>query len=640
MIGESSSEYPADVTDAAPASLRPNATTRIGAWRHGLAFVCLLGAAGGVYLNAGHTQFFFDSMHITHDPVITHLGEAIRECFASGLKPGQDFSRVTFAANYGWNLHRGVDGYDPTSYLIVNVALHGVTSCMVYLVALALLRWTADPRWGWWCALVASILFAVHPLHVASVVYIVQRRGILTTLFYLLSIWGFIRACESVGGKRLAWICVTALSGILCIKSKTMGLTLPLALWTLHIIRSVYVRGRVPKSVIAGTLAIGAFTALAGYLVLHGTLKLIEVMPVSIGLWDQFLTQLRAIAAMLGLVLLPLNQFLSVDHLFSISRSIADPAVLASLALHVCMIWFAIRSIRRGRPALGFGLLLFYISFLPWLLIAQSEQLVEYKSYLGVAALLIALASILARLQSRATRVVAVIALLLVATGLATATVHRNAVFKDPITLWTDVLKKSPAHFRARVSLGYSLAQNRRFNEAMQQYRLAVALDPYNATLHYYMGNSLREMGKVREAIEEFREGRRIAGGDLHIAINLGNALSSLGYMDEAVDAYRKGLTEAAPGTDRATIAQAHVSLGNALGTQKQNEQAAAEYRAAIEASPGYAKAYYGLGVVLDQLGRRDEAVENLYVALRLDPSMKAAEELVQEILGKKATGP
>ncbi|HUN82347.1 MAG TPA: tetratricopeptide repeat protein [Phycisphaerae bacterium] len=607
-------------------------------WTHAAALIFLIVAASVVYLNGGHPQFFFDSIRITQDPVNSHLGDAVRQCLRSGLRPNQDLSRISFAANYEWNIRHGVDGFDPTSYLVVNVALHAAATCMIYLVGVALLRWTGCTHWGAWACFLAALLFAVHPIQVTSVVYIVQRRGILTTLFYLISVWACIRAFDSGGGRRMAWCCLTALCGYLTIKSKSMGLTLPIALWFLYLVHTFTIKGRLPRSVVAVSLLIIAFTLLFGYLVIHGSLRLQAPMATSVGPLDQFMTQLRVMAATLGLVVLPVAPFLSIDHLFNISRG-PDLAVVASAILHVCIIWYAIRSIRRRRPATGFGLLLFYISYIPWLAVPQNEQFVEYKAYLGMAGLAVTIASELSRLQGRITRVLATVLFLAGSAALASGTVHRNEIFKDPITIWTDVLKKSPAHFRARVSLGFSLAQNRRYVEALREYQQAAAIDPYNATLHYYMGNSLREMGKLREAVAEYREGLRIAGGDLHIAINLGNSLASLGETDEAIRVYRSGLAEAASGTDAATLAQAHVALGNALGGQRKSEEAAREFRAAIEASPTYAKAYYGLAVVLDQLGRRDEAIDNLYITLRLDPGMKLAEVMLRDILGKKATG-
>jgi tetratricopeptide (TPR) repeat protein len=233
----------------------------------------------------------------------------------------------------------------------------------------------------------------------------------------------------------------------------------------------------------------------------------------------------------------------------------------------------------------------------------------------------------------------AAVVVLLIGAGLATATVHRNEVFKNPIAIWNDVIRKYPGHFRAHVSLGMSLAERHEYPEAIREYRAANEIDRYNAALHYYTGNALRDMGKVRDAIDEFREARRIAGGDLHIALNLGNAWASLGEMDKAIEVYRAGLAQAEPSTDKTIIAQAHFNLANTLGRETKNAEAEREYRAAIEANPTYAKAYYGLGLILEQLGRREEALEDLYTALRLNPNYYEAEAAVKDILRKKSIG-
>ena len=510
--------------------------------------MCIFAAASTVYLNAGHEELFFDSVHLEDDPVIPHFADALGRFFKSGLRPGQDFSNLTFAANYAWNISHGVPGFDAKSFLIVNVALHALTACLFYVFLSSLIQAHADAAWKFACVLLTVLLFAVHPLHVASVDYIIQRRGILATLFYLSSLWSFLKTRDSDGARRSGWGLLMVLSGILSVKSKTMGLTLPIALWLLYLITSLQAGVRNRRALIAGTIIVGTGTAAAAVLLLSGTIRILAAMPTIWGPWSQFLTQLRVMAVILGFAVLPLNRFLSIDHTISISYTLADPAVLASLAFHAFVLGLAWHCARRRMPAaIAFGLVLFYISFLPWMLLPQPEQLVEYKSYLGVAGLAIALAGALSELKSKTPRMAAVIVLSLGIEALATATVHRNEIFQNLLTLWQDVVQKYPASFRAHNNFGYELHRVGRNVEAVEHYRAAIQLNPrdpqtpYNLYFaHANLGVALLDLNQVAEALTPLQAAATLQPDDPKIQVLVGQVLRRLGRLQDALVYFQK----------------------------------------------------------------------------------------------------
>src|SRR5262249_38789148 len=150
--------------------------------------------------------------------------------------------------------------------------LHALTACILYFFTCELLSIRRIGKWAHLSALFTAILFALHPLHVSSVVYIVQRRGILSTLFYLIALWSFLKTREKADPRRFASILITLVSGSLSAKSKTMGLTLPIALWALHLIVSLQHDVKIRKPLVIGSVIIALGSITAAVLLLRGTI--------------------------------------------------------------------------------------------------------------------------------------------------------------------------------------------------------------------------------------------------------------------------------------------------------------------------------------------------------------------------------
>src|SRR6266487_4457073 len=125
---------------------------------------------------------------------------------------------ITLAINYG------LTGLDPSSYLVFNFLLHLLNTALVFYFI-----WTISDK-KIWVASITALIFGIHPMHVESVAWISERKDVLYTLFFLLSLiqyWRFLQA-----GKRLSlWLCF--LFFILSLLSKPAAIILPLVLFLL-----------------------------------------------------------------------------------------------------------------------------------------------------------------------------------------------------------------------------------------------------------------------------------------------------------------------------------------------------------------------------------------------------------------------
>ena len=158
-----------------------------------------------------------------------------------------------------------------------------------------------------------------------------------------------------------------------------------------------------------------------------------------------------------------------------------------------------------------------------------------------------------------------------------------------------------------------------KLEEAVVQYRQALALQPAYAMAHNNLGTTLGELGKPEEAVVHYRQALALQPALAEASYNLGNVLKEQGKVEEAIVLYRQALAL------RPAYAMAHNNLGNALKEQFKLDEAVAHYRQALAVQPDYADAYNNLGIVLRDQGKHEEATACYRQALAIRPDYVVA---------------
>ncbi len=328
---------------------------------------------------------------------------------------------------------------------------------------------------------------------------------------------------------------------------------------------------------------------------------------------ERVLTQFRVVVLYISLLLYPYPSRLNLLHHITTSNSLLEPiTTLLFLLIIVGLIGLAFYIARRQR-LISFCILWFIINLVIESSVIGLEMIYEHRLYLPMLGFALIVSCLLFHFLSKR-RLWAIVVSAVIILFLCTGTYVRNRVWRDSITLWSDVLSKSPQSHRAHNNLGNALKKQGRTAEAMEHYLQALWIKPDYEIAHNNLGNALDKHGRIAEAMEHYLQALRIKPDYEKAHNNLGNALDKQGRTAEAMEHYLQALRI------KPDFVEAHNNLGNALERQGRIAEAMEHYLQALRINPDYEKAHYDLGKALGKQGRTAEAMEHYLQALRIKP--------------------
>jgi tetratricopeptide (TPR) repeat protein len=580
---------------------------------------CLLAAAAvalaalAAYANSFAVPFLLDdSAAIATNPSVRSLGRALSPPPGTPVS-GRPLLNLSFAANYALGRQQPW-GYHALNLLIhvsAGLALLGIVRRTLTLRVLAG-RYGRD---GPLLALLAALLWTVHPLQTEAVTYVSQRAESLAGLLCLLALYLFVAADASASARW--WRLGSVLACLMGALTKEVIATAPLLLL-------LYDRTFLAGSLRAALrlrwryyLAAAASTWIPLALLARGHGSRGVGFGLGIGPWDYALTSCRSLATYIGLAFWP--HPLVFDYGMDAVRSPAEVwpqglLVVALLAAGAFALW--------RRPAAGFLFAWFFIvlapttSFIP----VAAQPMAEHRAYLALAAAACAAVLVLHRVLGRWCALPLVAAVLL----LACITHLRNGDYRSEEAIWTDTLARRPGNVRAHCAYGFVLSQRPGgLPRAIEQYEAAVRLDPGYVDAHNKLGIALAQTpGRLPEAIAQFEEALRLDPRFVRAHDSLGAALAGIpGRLPDAVSEFEEAL-RIDPG-----YAPAHNDLGLALAGQPGRlGEAIAQFEEAIRIDPDFPQAHNALGVALAGVpGRLPDAISQYGKALAIDPGYSDA---------------
>jgi protein O-mannosyl-transferase len=486
-------------------------------------------------------------------------------------------------------------GLRPGAHHLGNVVLHVASTLLLFGV---LRRMTGKLERS---ACVAA-LFALHPLHVESVAWASERKDVLSTLFWMLTLWAYLAYVRRPGLGRYATTIALFALGLM---AKPMVVTLPFVLllldfWPLGragtsdrpLLDPAKVRGLVTEKI--PFLALAVVSSAITVVVQHreGAVGDLETFPVGRRIVNALVSY--------GTYLVETFWPTRLAAIYPYPSSVAVGWALGSLVVLVAVTAMVLYGARRYRylPVGWFWYLGTLVPVIGLVQVGIQSMTADRYSYVPLIGVFILLAwglpDLLARWPHR--RIA-----LPVAAGLAVGVCALLTALQVP-------------HWKDRHAV----------------WSRAVAATTDNHLARNNLGNVLVETGRPREAVAHYVEALRIKPGYADAHNNLGLALFRLGQVDEAIAHYTEAIRLKPAHVD------AHVNLALAFASQGRADDAIREWHEVVRLAPGEAKFHYALGTQLEKAGRSQDAARELEAAVRLDPGSGRARRALEELRSRR----
>ncbi len=606
----------------------------------------LLAATVVAYVPAFYAGFIWDDDDYVTDNQTLRTADGLYRIW---FKPGAVPQYYPLVHTTYWIEYR-LWGLNAAGYHAVNVVLHAVNALLLWLV----LRQLELP--GAW---IAAALFALHPVHVESVVWVTERKNTLSGLFYLLALLAYLRfrplsAVQPGHPRRAALFYILALLAFLAaLASKTVTCSLPAAVLLL----TWWKRGRVTLRDVAPLVPFFAAGLAMGLFTVHMEATRVGARGPE---WElSFVQRLliagRALWFYAGKLVWPANLAFIYER-WEVDVRVGWQYLFPAGALAaVGALWLGRRRLGRGplvavlffagtlAPALGF------VNVYPMRYSFVADHF-QYLASLGVIALAAgAAASVAQRLGPRARRAaLAVPAVVLLVFGVKVW--RQSLIYDDLETLWRDTLAKSPTAYIASNNLGVELGRQGRGLEAIPHLELAVRQRPDDAQCRTNLANAYADVGRLDEALQVYAVALELDPRNALTHFNLGTTYAQTGRLEEAISHLTQAVRlDRRKPEARTNLAQAVIQRAGMLLADGRAHEAVPLLTEAARDAPGSLPVRFLLAQALGETGRTRAAIAQYrdylaaqpddllalnalawYLATDPDPAVRRGAEAVQ----------
>jgi tetratricopeptide (TPR) repeat protein len=452
---------------------------------------------------------------------------------------------------------------------LTNVFFHIANTLVLFYV---LMRMTGAV---WPSAFVAAI-FALHPLHVESVAWIAERKDVLSTFFWLLTMWAYIRYVEN---PRLKWYSAAIMLFILGLMSKPMVVTLPFVLllldyWPLQrkITRRLIIE-KIPFFICSFLICMVTFLVQKS----NNAMGAMETLGFKVRVGNAIFSYVAYIAKMLW------PSRLAVFYPHPGSELSITAVIICALPLLLISV-YSIYSARRYR-FLAVGWFWYLGTLVPAIGLVQAgaQAMADRYTYMTLTGLFIIIAwsakEFVPKWRYRNFTLAFLAIMVLIASALTAS--RQLRYWKNSIALYEHTLQVTKNNYVILFNYAKSLTEMGRLDEATKMLNDALAINPDSAEVYDGLGCALLFSGRTTEAIEHFK-----------LAIK---------YKPDFVPAYN--------------------NLAVTLYKRGRNEEAIGYLKQALKLKPNYVKAYLSLGVICNASQKFDEAIKSLNKVLELEPA-------------------
>ncbi|PKN88595.1 MAG: hypothetical protein CVU51_03840 [Deltaproteobacteria bacterium HGW-Deltaproteobacteria-1] len=543
-------------------------------------------------------------------------------------------------------------GLNPLGYHLVNLLLHILNTVLLFLI---LWRMT---RTLWPSAFVAA-LFAIHPLHVESVAWIVERKDVLSTFFWMLTLGAYSYYVEQQTFRRYVFVLLFFILGLM---SKPMLVTLPFVLllldyWPLGRFSEVKADRKMQAEVLKPAslskskkksrkkesekialkqplvtrklvnpefrwsliyplllekvplFVLAILSSVVTYLAAHssGTVPSIEALTPAVRIGNAIVSYVIYI----GKMILPVNLAVFYPH----PGNVVLWQVLGSAVMLMAITFVVIWRVKKS-PYLATGWLWYVGTLVPVIGIVQAgtQAMADRYTYISLIGLFIMAAwgipDLLKKWPYR--KEILVVSSVMCILCLSVLTWKQVGYWQNSITLFDHTLKVTRHNWLISNNRGIANNNLGDYSQAIKDFDAAIGIKPDYAEAYYNRGLAYKALGNVRNAIDDYSQAIKIKPNMAEAYNNRGNAYGASGDCSLAVGDFNTAI-EIKP-----SYAEAYMNRGNAYNCLGDYQQAIADYGRAIEKRPDYAGSYYNRAVAYSKIGNGKLAIQDLKTAAKL----------------------
>ncbi|XP_033017662.1 protein O-mannosyl-transferase TMTC3 [Lacerta agilis] len=622
----------------------------------------IVGVVAACYWNSLFCGFVFDDVSAILDNKDLHPSTPLKNLFLNDFwgtpmseershKSYRPLTVLTFRLNYLFSELNAV------SYHFLNVIFHAVV-CIVFLKVCKLFL---DNR----SSLVASLLFAVHPIHTEAVTGVVGRAELLSSIFFLAAFLSYTRSrgpdntivwtpiAVTVFLVAVATLCkeqgITVV-GICCVYEVfiAQGYTLPI-LWdtVLQILRG---KGSIPYCMLQMLLKLIVLMFSTLLLVVIRVQVIQSQLPVFTRFDNPAAVSPSPARQLTFNYLLPVNAWLLLNPselccdwtmgTIPLVESLLDIRNVATISFFCflgILLVFSLRYAGDSSKTVLMALCLIVLPFIPAsnLFFPVGFVVAERVLYVPSMGFCMLVAHGWKKLSSNSVlRKLSWVCLSLVLFIHALKTLHRNWDWESEYTLFMSALKVNKNNAKLWNNVGHALENEKNFERALRFFIQATQVQPDDIGAHMNVGRTYKNLNRTKEAEESYliakslmpqiipgkKYAARVAPNHLNVYINLANLIrANESRLEEADQLYRQAISM------RPDFKQAYISRGELLLKMNKPLQAKEAYLRALELDRSNADLWYNLAIVYIELKDPTEALKNFNRALELNPSHKLA---------------
>ena len=355
----------------------------------------------------------------------------------------------SFALNYYFG------GLDVFGYHVINFLVHFLTTFFLFLFIFHTLHLPLiKHRYGrhaYSLALLSAVLWAINPVQVTSVTYIVQRMASMEGLFYIMTMFFYLRGRTAETLKmRIIWFGLSTLAFILAVGTKENAAMLPMSLLLYDVI---LIQGATRDALVKNlkyTVPCAIAVLLIGFLYVGDVLQFQqEYKPRVFTMTERLLTQPRVLLFYVSLLFYPISSRLTLIHDIELSRSLLDPitTLLSLVIIFLAVITAVLYS--RKTPLISYCILFFFLNHAIEGSFVALEMVYEHRNYLPSMLIFLPISSLMIYgfsyyRQKKGMIIILAAAVVIVIIVQGVSVFIQNDIYKNEISLWSDNVQKSP----------------------------------------------------------------------------------------------------------------------------------------------------------------------------------------------------